>query len=83
MSRALEHGRRIVSWDSRRTHQYIHPAMQAQLASAQDKSPSSQEPAKAAKLLSDIAAEGLEADLSGLKVVEADEDFLRNSLAEV
>ena len=52
------------------------------MASSQDKA-GSQEPAKAAKLLSDIAAVGQEIDLSGLDVVEADEEYLRNTSNQV
>ncbi len=52
------------------------------MASSQDKA-GSQEPAKAAKLLSDITAVGLEIDLSGLNVVEADEEYLQNASNQV
>lgn len=52
--------------------------MQAQLAAQQEKA-GSQDPAKAAKLLNDIAAVGQEIDLSGITVVEADEDYLQNA----
>lgn len=52
------------------------------MASSQDKA-GSQEPAKAAKLLSDITAVGQEIDLSGLNVVEADEEYLQNASNQV
>ncbi|CAL8469379.1 g8920 [Coccomyxa elongata] len=56
--------------------------LKAQMASSQDKA-GSQEPAKAAKLLSDITAVGQEIDLSGLNVVEADEEYLQNASYQV
>ena len=48
------------------------------MAAHQEKA-GSQDPAKAAKLLSDIAAVGQETDLSGITVVEADEEYLQNA----
>lgn len=55
---------------------------QAQLATSQENA-GSQDPAKAAKLLSDIAAVGQEIDLSGIKCVEADEEYLQNASKQV
>ncbi|EIE21637.1 hypothetical protein COCSUDRAFT_30131 [Coccomyxa subellipsoidea C-169] len=56
--------------------------LKAQLATQQEKA-GSQDPAKAAKLLNDIAAVGQEIDLSGITVVEADEDYLQIASQQV
>jgi hypothetical protein len=53
------------------------------VAAAQDQGTSSQDPAKAAKLLSDIASVDQEADLAGLTVIEADNEFIKIAAAQV
>ncbi len=55
---------------------------QAQLAAAEGTA-GAQDLAKAAKLLSDVAAVAEEADLSGIAVVDADQAFLRAATEQV
>jgi hypothetical protein len=55
---------------------------QAQLAAAGERS-GGQDPAKAARLLAEVAAVAEEADLSGIAVVEADKEFLQATTTQV